>query len=41
VRLTGVDISPAMLEIGRRRAACLRRQADLRHGDAQAAERTL
>ena len=36
VRLTGVDWSPAMLGIARERAASLGRDADLRHGDAQA-----
>lgn len=36
VRLTGVDVSPAMLAIARRRAAAAGRQADLRIGDAQA-----
>jgi ubiquinone/menaquinone biosynthesis C-methylase UbiE len=35
-RLTGVDWSPAMLAIARRRAAELGREADLRQGDAQA-----
>jgi len=35
-RLTGVDWSPAMLGIARRRAAALGREADLRQGDAQA-----
>jgi ubiquinone/menaquinone biosynthesis C-methylase UbiE len=35
-RLTGVDWSPAMLGIARRRAAELGREADLRTGDAQA-----
>lgn len=35
-RLTGVDWSPAMLAIARRRAAGLGREADLRQGDAQA-----
>ena len=35
-RLTGVDWSPAMLGIARRRAADLGREADLRQGDAQA-----
>ncbi|HEU5387112.1 MAG TPA: methyltransferase domain-containing protein [Streptosporangiaceae bacterium] len=35
-RLTGVDWSPAMLGIARRRAAELGREADLRQGDAQA-----
>jgi SAM-dependent methyltransferase len=36
VRLTGVELSPAMLEIARRRADELRREADLRVGDAEA-----
>jgi ubiquinone/menaquinone biosynthesis C-methylase UbiE len=35
-RLVGVDWSPAMLSIARRRAADLGREADLRQGDAQA-----
>lgn len=35
-RLTGVDWSPAMLELARRRAADLGIDADLRQGDAQA-----
>lgn len=35
VTLAGVDLSPAMLAIARRRAADLGRQADLREGDAQ------
>jgi ubiquinone/menaquinone biosynthesis C-methylase UbiE len=35
VRLTGVELSPAMLEIARRRAEELGREADLRVGDAQ------
>jgi len=38
VRLTGIDISPAMLDIARRRAASLGVAADLRVGDAQALE---
>ena len=38
VRLTGIDLSPAMLEIARARARCLGRKADLRLGDAQALE---
>jgi ubiquinone/menaquinone biosynthesis C-methylase UbiE len=33
-RFTGIDLSPAMLEIARKRAADLGRQADLREGDA-------
>jgi SAM-dependent methyltransferase len=36
VRLTGVELSPAMLEIARRRADELGRQADLRVGNAEA-----
>ena len=36
VRLTGIELSPAMLEIARRRASELGRTADLRVGDAQA-----
>ena len=36
VRLTGVDLTPAMLEIARRRAHELGREVDLRVGDAQA-----
>lgn len=36
VQLTGVDYSPAMLELARHRSAELGRQADLREGDAQA-----
>ena len=38
VRLTGVDLSPAMLAEARRRAAELDREVDLREGDAQALE---
>lgn len=38
VRLTGVDVSPAMLEIGRRRLAELGQQGELRLGDVQALE---
>ncbi len=38
VRLTGVDVSAAMLEFARRRAAELGVVADLRVGDAQALE---
>lgn len=38
VRLTGVDVSSAMLAIARRRAGELGRQVDLRVGDAQALE---
>lgn len=37
-RITGIDVSPAMLEIGRRRATALGRLVDLRLGDAQALE---
>ncbi|MGH2617082.1 MAG: class I SAM-dependent methyltransferase, partial [Thermomicrobiales bacterium] len=36
VRLTGVDLTPAMLDLARRRAAALGRAVDLRVGDAQA-----
>lgn len=35
VRLTGVDLSPAMLDIAARRAAGLNRTIDLREGDAE------
>jgi len=35
VRLTGVDLSPAMLAVARSRAAELGREVDLREGDAQ------
>src|SRR5579884_1902911 len=35
-RLTGVELSPAMLALARDRAAALGRDADLRLGDAQA-----
>ncbi len=35
VRLTGVELSPRMLDIARRRAGELEREADLRPGDAQ------
>lgn len=38
VQLTGVEWSPAMLQIARRRAERLDRTADLREGDAQALE---
>jgi ubiquinone/menaquinone biosynthesis C-methylase UbiE len=38
VRLTGIELSPAMLEIARMRARELGRDADLRVGDAQALE---
>src|SRR6266540_337579 len=36
VELVGVELSPEMLELGRKRAADLGRPADLRLGDAQA-----
>ncbi len=36
VRLTGVDLTPAMLEQARQRAAELQRDVDLRIGDAEA-----
>jgi ubiquinone/menaquinone biosynthesis C-methylase UbiE len=35
VRLTGIEWSPAMLDIARRRARDLNHGADLREGDAQ------
>jgi ubiquinone/menaquinone biosynthesis C-methylase UbiE len=38
VRLTGVELSPAMLEVARSRARELGREVDLRVGDAQALE---
>ncbi|MDP9479040.1 MAG: class I SAM-dependent methyltransferase, partial [Actinomycetota bacterium] len=38
VELTGVDVSPAMLAIARRRARELGREVDLRVGDAQVLE---
>jgi ubiquinone/menaquinone biosynthesis C-methylase UbiE len=38
VQLTGVEWSPAMLDIARHRARQLGRTVDLRHGDAQALE---
>ena len=38
VQLTGIELSPEMLEIGRRRARELGHPADLRPGDAQALE---
>lgn len=38
VQLTGVEWSPAMLEIARKRAGRLGRAVDLRQGDAQALE---
>ncbi len=36
VRLTGIDLSPAMLDVARDRARALGREMDLRVGDAQA-----
>ena len=36
VRLTGVDLTPAMLKLARQRADALGREVDLRVGDAQA-----
>jgi len=36
VRLTGVEYSPAMLQLARRRAEELERKVDLREGDAHA-----
>lgn len=36
IRLSGVEWSPAMLAVARRRAADLGREVDLRQGDAQA-----
>jgi ubiquinone/menaquinone biosynthesis C-methylase UbiE len=36
VRLTGVDLTPAMLDVAHRRAVALGREVDLRIGDAQA-----
>jgi ubiquinone/menaquinone biosynthesis C-methylase UbiE len=38
VRLTAIELSPAMLELARARAAELGREVDLRLGDAQALE---
>src|SRR5688572_7964456 len=35
VRLTGIDLSEAMLQLARQRASELGREADLRQGDAQ------
>jgi ubiquinone/menaquinone biosynthesis C-methylase UbiE len=35
VRLTGIDLSPAMLEIAHKRAGKLGLDADLKEGDAQ------
>jgi ubiquinone/menaquinone biosynthesis C-methylase UbiE len=36
LRLTGIELSPAMLELAKEEAAAVGRQADLRVGDAQA-----
>lgn len=36
VRLTGIELSPAMLNLARREAAALGRHVDLQQGDAQA-----
>jgi len=38
VRLTGIELSPEMLELARREAAEVGREADLRVGDAEALE---
>jgi ubiquinone/menaquinone biosynthesis C-methylase UbiE len=38
VRVTGIELSPQMLELARQEAAASGRQADLRVGDAQALE---
>jgi len=38
VHITGIDLSPAMLEVARHRAAELGREVDLEVGDAQALE---
>jgi ubiquinone/menaquinone biosynthesis C-methylase UbiE len=38
IRLTGIDFSPAMLELAKRRAAEIGREADLRIGDAEQLE---
>ncbi len=38
IRLTGVELSPAMIEVARERAAKLGREVDLRLGDAEALE---
>ena len=38
VRLTGIELSPAMLDLARQEAARVGRDADLRAGDAQALE---
>lgn len=35
IRLTGIDLSPAMLDIAKRRASDLSRRVDLRIGDAE------
>jgi ubiquinone/menaquinone biosynthesis C-methylase UbiE len=36
IRLTGIELSPEMLALARRRAGALGREVDLREGDAQA-----
>lgn len=36
IRLTGIELSPAMLALAQREATAIGRQADLREGDAQA-----
>jgi ubiquinone/menaquinone biosynthesis C-methylase UbiE len=38
VRLTGIELSPGMLELARREAAAVRPDADLREGNAEALE---
>jgi len=38
VQVTGIDLSPAMLEVARRRARELRREVDLRVGSAESLE---
>lgn len=38
IRLTGIDLSPPMVDIARRRTSTLGREVDLRVGDAQALE---
>jgi ubiquinone/menaquinone biosynthesis C-methylase UbiE len=38
IRLTGIELSPAMLALARQEAAALGRHIDLREGDAQALE---
>jgi ubiquinone/menaquinone biosynthesis C-methylase UbiE len=38
VQLTGIDFTPAMLDIARQRASALGREVDLRVGDAQSLE---